>query len=400
MRLLFAHDHRFLRGPDGELFTVGSFPASVWRRYLRHFDSVHVIARDGGMLPAGSDLAATSDPAVEIEFVPDLGSLRSLIRPPEAARRQIAAAVRAADAVVARLPSEIGLRAVAEARATGKPYLVEVVGCAFDAYYSRGSAAARLYAPLAMWRTRRAVADAPLALYVTSSWLQERYPSSAERIAASNVMIAPMTEAECAARAARLKEIAQGRRPRLGTVASLRTHSKGLQTAIPAIARLRREGLELDYAILGAGDQAPWRELAERHGVADIVSFAGTRPSGLPVLNWLDGIDVHLQPSFQEGLPRATIEAMSRGVACIGSTCGGIPELLPAERAHRPGDVDGLVAAVRRLASDPRAIEEASRIDLVRSQDFDPGTLEARRDHIYGRLRALAEAGRPRKAAA
>ena len=61
---------------------------------------------------------------------------------------------------------------------------------------------------------------------------------------------------------------------------------------------------------------------------------------------------------------------------------------------------DALQSAVRRLASDPRAIEEASRIDLVRSQDFDPGTLEARRDHIYGRLCALAEAGRPRKAAA
>lgn len=400
MRLLFAHDHRFLRGRDGELFTVGSFPASVWRRYLRHFDSVHVIGRDGGVLPEGADLASTTHPAVEIEFVPDLGSLRGLIHTPEAARRQIAAAVRDADAVVARLPSEIGLRAVAAARAARKPYLVELVGCAFDAYYSRGSAAARLYAPLAIWRTRRAIADAPLALYVTSSWLQERYPSSAEWVAASNVAILPMTADERAGREARLGEIAHGRRPQLGTVASLRTRSKGLQTAIPAIAHLRRVGIELHYTILGAGDQAPWRELAERHGVTDIVSFAGTRPSGVPVLKWLDGIDVHLQPSFQEGLPRATIEAMSRGVACIGSTCGGIPELLPAERTHRPGDVDGLAEAIRRLVSDPRAMAEASRTDLAKAQDFNATALEARRDHIYARLRALAEAVRPQEAAA
>lgn len=400
MRLLFAHDHRFLRNSGGDLFTVGSFPASVWRRYLRHFDRVHVIARDGGLLPAGSDLAATADPAVEIEFVPNLGSLRSLVQPPEVARRQIAAAIRDADAVVARLPSEIGLRAVVEARMAGKPYLVEVVGCAFDAYYSRGSSAARVYAPLAMWRTRRAVAGAPLALYVTSSWLQERYPSPAEQVAASNVVIAPMTEAERAAREARLKDLSSGRRPQLGTVASLRTHSKGLQTAIPAIARLRRAGIEVSYSILGAGDQTPWRELARQHGVEDIVSFAGTRPSGMPVLHWLDGIDLHLQPSFQEGLPRATIEAMSRGVACIGSTCGGIPELLPAARTHRPGDTDGLVAAIRRLVSDPQAIVEASRTDLARSQDFEPEILETRRDYIYAKLRALVEAGRLQAAAA
>jgi glycosyltransferase involved in cell wall biosynthesis len=399
MRLLFAHDHRFLRGTDGGLFTVGSFPASVWRRYLRHFDSVHVIARDGGMLPHEANLASTTHPTVQIEFVANLGSLRNLLRTPERVRRQIATAVRNADAVVARLPSEIGLRAVAEARAVGKPYLVEVVGCAFDSYYNRGSAAARLYAPLAMWRTRRAVADAPLALYVTSSWLQERYPSSAKWVAASNVTIAPMTADEHAARANRLRELAQGRPPHLGTVASLRTRSKGLQTAIPAIANLRRAGLELRYSILGAGDQAPWRELAQRHGVADLVSFAGTRPSGTPVLQWLDGIDLHLQPSFQEGLPRATIEAMSRGVACIGSTCGGIPELLPVERTHKPGDVEGLADRIRSLVSDPTAVTDAANADLARSSEFDPELLEARRDQIYGALRMLAEASAERLAA-
>ena len=42
----------------------------------------------------------------------------------------------------------------------------------------------------------------------------------------------------------------------------------------------------------------------------------------------MDNIDIYLQPSYTEGLPRALVEAMSRALPCIGSNVGGIPELL------------------------------------------------------------------------
>ena len=98
--------------------------------------------------------------------------------------------------------------------------------------------------------------------------------------------------------------------------------------------------------------------------------------------------------SFQEGLPRATIEAMSRGVACIGSRCGGLPELLPESRTHRAGDVDGLADCIRRLVADPEAIAEASRQGLATASDYLPEKLDARRAQIYGRLRAFVS-GQP-----
>ena len=46
------------------------------------------------------------------------------------------------------------------------------------------------------------------------------------------------------------------------------------------------------------------------------------------VFEWLDTIDIYAQPSRQEGLPRALIEAMSRGLPAFGARTGGIPELL------------------------------------------------------------------------
>ena len=393
MRLLFAHDHRFHRGPNGELYTLGSFPTSVWDRYLSHFDEVHVLARDGGALPAGSQLARADRDRVRFEFLPSLSSLRQLVfRSPEVDAR-VRAAIEASDAVVARLPSEIGQLAVRHARRLGKPYAVEVVGCAWDASFKHGALGARLYAPLAFARTRKAVAEAPLALYVTRSWLQERYPTGGKSGSSSNVALLPMSATARKRRESRLAALASGVPPVLGTVASLHVKSKGIQTALAALALLRSEGLDLTYRILGPGPTERWRNLAERRGVGDLVHFDGTRSAGEQVLEWLDGIDLHLQPSFQEGLPRATIEAMSRGAACVGSTCGGIPELLPPDRVHRPGDARGLAAIVRRLASDPAAIAAASKADRETTRDYDPETLDRRRTEFYAQLRQMAEAG-------
>jgi glycosyltransferase involved in cell wall biosynthesis len=396
MRLLFAHDHRFFRGAAGEYYSTGCLPGSVWSRYLKHFDELRVVARDEGLLPEGAQLAPADHPGVSFEFLPNLSSVRQLAFRSADAESRMSAAVESADAVIARLPSEIGLLAVRQARRLGKPYAVEVVGCAWDGYFNNGALGARLYAPLAFARMRRAVAGAPLALYVTSQWLQRRYPMTGDRWNASNVELLPLGRAASRSREERLEALKGGARPVLGTIASLRVKSKGIQTAFAALSQLRKDGLDLNYRLIGPGSPEPWQRLAEKLGIADLVHFDGTRSAGAGVCAWLDEIDIHLQPSFQEGLPRGTIEAMSRGVACIGSTCGGIPELLPPERIHKPGDVVALIDRIRRLATDPAAVAAASRQDRETALQFDPAGLRERRDQFYSRLRAQAQQRRPR----
>lgn len=390
MRLLFAHDHRFHVGAGGELYTLGSFPSAFWSRYLEHFEEVHVIARNGGALEAGAKLSRAEHPGVTFEFIPSLSSFRQLLFRSSGTTSQMRAAVEAADAVVARLPSEVGLLAVTVARALGKPYAIEVVGCAWDACFNHGALSGRFYAPVAFARMRKAISNAPLALYVTSSWLQYRYPTKGQRGSASNVTLETMSAKQESNREARLGALQAGQPPVLGTVASLWVKSKGIQTAMKALSRLRNSGLDLDYRILGSGPVKPWKQLAHSLGIGDLVHFDGTRSAGKEVASWLDQIDIHLQPSFQEGLPRATIEAMSRGAACAGSTCGGIPELLPLERLHKPGDVAALAEAIRRLATDPDATAAASRSDRETSRQFDPDVLKARRRDFYARLKDMA----------
>lgn len=393
MRLLFAHDHRFQRGPAEEVYTTGCLPASAWERYLEHFEELHVVARDDGLAGEGVRLGRADRERVSFEYFPNLSSAGQLISRSSRTDKRMSELVRGADAVVARLPSEIGLLALKHARRLGKPYAVEVVGCAWDGFLTIGSASARLYAPLAYLRARRAISKAPLALYVTDSWLQQRYPGRGTSGSASNVDLAPFTTADRKRRRGRLEKLAAGAPPVLGTIGTLHVKYKGIQTVFAALASLRASGLDLEYRIVGAGPVEPWRKLAETLGVEDLVRFDGTRSSGADVNRWLDDLDIYLQPSFTEGLPRAMIEAMSRGAACLGSTSGGIPELLPPERMHRPGDSGRLAQLIQALAADPQAIAEASRADQETAGQFSAGKLAARRRQFYGRLHALASAG-------
>jgi glycosyltransferase involved in cell wall biosynthesis len=393
MRLLFVHDHRFYRGDDGTVFTSGSLPAAIWERYFEQFGTVRVVGRDGGAPPAGANYARSSRPGVTFDLIAGVSYSR-LILGAKGVRERVRSALAECDAAIVRLPSELGFLAAAECRKTGKPYAVEMVGCAWDAMRNHGSRSARFYAPWFFRRTRRALRRAPLVLYVTRRWLQQRYPTAGKAYAASDVEIAPIRAHDLAGRRARLERIAVGEPPELGTVASLRIRSKGIQTALAALEALRKDGIALRYRVLGGGDVSPWVALAERHGVADLVAFDGIRPAGEGVAHWLDTIDIHLQPSFQEGLPRASVEAMSRGAACIGSTCGGIPELLPPERLHEPGDVAGLAHRIRALASDPAALAEASERDLETARDFQPVRLAAIRASFLADLRAAAERAR------
>lgn len=392
MRLLFVHDHRFLHGPDGAVHTVGSFPRSVWDRYLRHFSEIVVVARDGGALPAGSDLARSDTPGVRFALVGGYSLVQRLLGTSGEARAVLSREMAGCDAVLVRVPSDLGNLAAVIARARKLPWAGEAVGCAWDGYGNHGNLMSRAYAPLAMRRMRQVAATAGQMLYVTRDFLQRRYPGPADSVGVSDVEIEPLDQAQQAARATRLRQLADGRPPVFGTVASLRVMSKGIQDAIPAIAMLKAQGLYVEYRVLGAGNREPWIARAQAAGVADRVMFDGTRPSGDGVRAWLDGIDVHLQPSYQEGLPRATVEAMSRGCACGGSTAGGLPELLPPDRLHRPGDIAAIAALIARFRQDPAFTRSAAKADMVTSASYLPTTLEEVRDGFYCRL-ALRAAG-------
>lgn len=329
-------------------------PAAQWDRYLRVFARIDVVSRRG-TLPADArpaNLNVSSRPEVSFRFVPNLASpVLQLTRRSEAVAA-IRDVVARSDAVIARLPSENGLIAADAARSMGKPWIVEVLGCPWDGLWNYGNWQGKFYAPVMAWRTRRTVARAPFAFYVTREFLQDRYPCvNGNAIGCSDVEVPapnPDVLVQRQAWAARRRDALV-----FGLIGSLHGNVKGIQSALAAIAGIRDKAPGIELRVLGAGDATPWISLAKQLGVREIVHFDGTLPSGAPVRAWLDRIDVYLQPSFKEGLPRALVEAMSRGCPAIASSAGGIPELLEAECLHRPGDVEGLRKLIKVALEDP-----------------------------------------------
>jgi glycosyltransferase involved in cell wall biosynthesis len=99
------------------------------------------------------------------------------------------------------------------------------------------------------------------------------------------------------------------------------------------------------------------------------------------VLLWLDHIDIYAQPSKQEGLPRALIEAMSRSCPSIGSTTAGIPELLGSEVIFGNGEVNEICNILRELDNDKMV--KLAEINYNKSKEFDSKIIEERRQNIF-----------------
>jgi len=180
----------------------------------------------------------------------------------------------------------------------------------------------------------------------------------------------------------------------LGLIGTLTTRQKGVHVLLEAAAMVKGKVPEFRVRILGAGDPGPWREEARALGVADVVDFDGVLPAGDAVMRWLDNVDLYVHPSFKEGLPRAVIEAMSRGCPVVASRVGGIPELLEEDCLFRPGDAAELAGKLT-MAMTERAwrVTQGDRNWEV-AHRYTNETLNRRRYAFWSRFRSFASSAR------
>lgn len=392
MKAVFIHDHPFLT--DGNNYYSDKLPYSTWLRYLQFFNKLEVFSRvvasvDGEGLPLSSGNNVTFTAAPNISQVSSFGRTRMF------QRARLKKIISSCDAVIARLPSEYGLMGIQLARELGKSVVVEVVGCPWDALWNYGGVKSKLYAPILTYRVKKAVKYSDFVIYVSQTFLQSRYPASKSSYitAISNVEI-PHLSTRILNR--RLERIARFdcNFVIFGLIGSLKSRYKGVHVAIEALSILVRTVPNARLRILGGGDPDPYLKLMKKFGLSqEHVSFDGLLPTGDPVFNWLDDIDIYLQPSFQEGVPRSLIEAMSRGCPALASTAGGIPELLNGEATFSPGDVQKMFLLMRKSLENRDWLAQQAARNFNVAESYNKSILDARRIKFFNTFASTIKSG-------
>jgi glycosyltransferase involved in cell wall biosynthesis len=141
--------------------------------------------------------------------------------------------------------------------------------------------------------------------------------------------------------------------------------------------------------IVGDGQIRPDLEAeAARHGVAEVVTFAGERHD---VAAMLSSLDLFIASSEQETFGLSVLEALSNGIPALYTTCPAL-DGIDTDRARQvPGDVEGMrqeiaaeMASGRRPRQGVAAIREQYGIESV----------TRRIDDLYDRLLSLRSRAR------
>ncbi len=308
--------------------------------------------------------------------IPNFKSIRGYQKKTEATKI-IHQAVEEHDVIIVRMPSAAGMIAYNYAKNINKPLLVEFVACVFDALWNydwRG----RLLAHFKLRQYQRLMLHANHTIYVTNHFLQSRYPTNGKSIGCSDVEIAPFNE-EVINR--RLEKIKKNETPlTLCTVAAIDVPYKGQADVIKAISLLKKEGLLYRYKIIGQGNPDRLTKIIEKWNVSDLVEVVGPLPHN-KIFDYLEEIDIYIQPSKQEGLPRAVIEAMSLACPCLGARTAGIPELIPAETIFVPGSVEQIMEKLKRV--DTNWLVRNAKMNFESSKNYQSDILETKRIDFY-----------------
>lgn len=392
MNLLFVHGHESMKEDIlGNYYTSGSYNLNVWKQYSSVFKNLNVMFRKESKIYdvdfAEKHFQKFDQDKINFIEIPnnqssfiDYLNIKKRININTILENQVIES----DYVIARLPSEISCKAINYAIKHRKPYLIELVGCPWDAYWNH-SLKGKLFAPYSWYTTKKHIRNSDFVLYVTKKFLQRRYPTKGLSLGCSDVNLKGIDPKILEKRIKKIefKFSAGNKQLILGTIAPLDVRYKGQRFVIEALSKLKKDGYDIEYRLVGGGDKSTLAQHAKNHDVEENVRFINGM-SHDEIFEFLDEIDLYVHPSETEGLPRALVEALSRGCPAIGSNVGGIPELIHSKSLFNSGSVDEIVDLIRGLNCNVM-VENAIK-NFSTSKDYEQNKLIMKRNKFYKSL--------------
>jgi glycosyltransferase involved in cell wall biosynthesis len=171
-------------------------------------------------------------------------------------------------------------------------------------------------------------------------------------------------------------------RPVIAFIATLQT-IKGADDAIACAAELKKHDRNFLLAMVGKGDQTPFRRRARELGVDDCVEFFGETPFVLSVLR---RAGLFLGLSKENGMSMSALEAMAAGVPVVARDVLTYQQLIRHEISGLLGrDPKDLAECCLRMLRDPEAGRAMAAIAQEEAQKHDwPVVADALLEQLHG----------------
>lgn len=385
MELVFCCEGVF-KEYNGKIYSGDtSFSFQLWQRYLSAFSHITVVARvEKTEAPTPFPL---DNPDISFISLPRYQGLKGTIKARPILKKILKPLAVPGRCYILRAPGQIAYEFSKILKAENIPYAVEVVGDPWDVMESIGGVLTPVLKRVAFHQLNKIVKNAATVLYVTREKLQSRYPvrQGIQIYAASDVKITteflsqkPHTHSGIHSP---LKLLAVG---------SLAQLYKAPDIVLKAMAKLKDYGISSSLTWLGDGIyREEMEKLSQELSIDGYVDFKGNVDRSTLEQELTDS-DIFIHISRTEGLPRAIVEAMAKGLPVIGSAVGGIPELISAKMIVPPDNVEATVAKIIEVAKNEDIYNFEAERNLKEANSYEDNVLTVRRNAFYNHVKNLS----------
>lgn len=388
MKLLFIQGgSRVRKCKNGSFYVDGNFNNDIWKRYKSYCDDLTVILREKSEFYDENDIKDKLNNIdtnlmnlilVEDVYKPKKNFLNFKLK--KKIKKQIESAVITSDKIIIRSIGNFYTNtALKYCKKYNKDYLIEVTGFAFEGLWYH-SLYGKIVAIPREIKLKKSIKDAPYAVYVTEKALQKRYPCKGKTLGCSDVELIDMDECNVSERISNLDK-STNETLKLGTAAFLDVKWKGQQDVIKVIYKLKKSGYNnFIYELIGGGNKSYLEKLVEKYDLKENVKILGVKKRE-EVFEWLKTIDIYIQPSYQEGLCRAVVEAMSMACPVIASDAGGNLELINEMFVFKKGNCRQLEKILKSISSNE--LKEEIIRNFNSAKKYQKDFLNLKRDIFY-----------------
>lgn len=384
LRCLYVHDHIFKKYGSC-YFSEGKITDEVFLRYIRNHDELSVFSRAKVVENIDGLNRITLN---TVNFYPVKGTDFKLIFSIFFFHNLILCLknIIYCNFIVVRLPCFLGIFVLFINLFFQKKYFIELVGDPEDSLIMAKDNKklgykffVKMFAKLNAYFIR----NSDGVIYVTKYNLQNKYPTKSFQSYASNVEINV-----CNRKLHQDNYEKKGQVFKIGLIGSFNNSYKGIDIAIDAIRLLKIKGVKANLHILGSGNlKFHYIELAKNYGIEENIIFDGSLPKE-KINHWLDTLDLYIQPSRTEGLPRALIEAMARALPVVATEVGGIPELLDQDILVPANNSKILAQKMKEFLDSKQLRYIHGSKNLVTALDYDSQELDVRRTEFWKHARS------------